>query len=180
MTTETNLATLHDIIVATLAAQFTALQTIEFYREDRENLPAPACLLDMSDIEAEPGEDPGTDQLAARVRFEAELVLPFRTPKGKLEVRKMAAAFAAFLRKRSRWPGIPQAGAIEVIGAYKSDFSPELDQYEVWRVEWRQLLHLGASVWDEGEATTPTTVFAGFKPYVGIPNKDKYVQVHPV
>lgn len=179
MTTETIIADLHTAIVATLLEQFPALQTCEFYREDRETLPVPACLLDMSEMESDEREEAGTDQLAAHFRFEAELVLPFRTAQGKLEIRKQATAFATYLHQRSRWPGVLQEGRIKVIGAYKSDFQPELDRYEVWRIEWRQLLKTGASVWDEGEATTPTTVFFGQPPDIGPGNEENYVQVHP-
>lgn len=182
--TGTDLTQLHDIIVATLQAQFPALNTVEFYRDDpdgRAPLAAsdlPACILDMTELEEEPDEDPGTSQLAARVGFAADLVLPFKALNSMLSIRLQAAAFASYLRKMSRWPGINQAGNIEAISAYKSDFQPELDQYEVWRVEWRQLLHIGTSVWDD-EGTTPTTVMLGMSPDIGLGHEADYVQVAP-
>jgi len=187
MTTETDLAQLHDIIVDTLKAQFPEMNTVEFYRDDpdgRAPLSAadlPACILDMTELEEDPEQEPGTDQLAARVRFEAELVLPFRALRSKLEIRLQAVAFASYLRKRSRWPGINQAGRIEAINAYRSDFQPQLDQYEVWRVEWRQLLHFGTDVWADlpGDPVTPSTVFLGQAPDIGPGNESKYDQVAP-
>lgn len=178
MNTETNLADLHDIITATIQAQFPTMETVEFYREREQKLTVPACLLDLTEVEPEPDEDPGTGQLAARCRFEAELVLPFRTVKGKLAVRVQAAAFAAWLHKLSRWPGVVQAGNIEVTAVHKSDFSPELDQYEVWRVEWQQVLHFGQSIWTD-DGTAPTTVMLGYSPEIGAAHEDKYWQVHP-
>lgn len=187
MTTETDLTQLHTIIVDTLKAQFPAMKTVEFYRDatdEREQLHAadlPACILNLTELEEDPEQEPGTDQLAARFRFEAELVLPFRALNPKLAVRLQAAAFASYLRKRSRWPGINQAGRIEAINAYKSDFQPELDQYEVWRVEWRQLLHIGTDVWADlpGDPGTPTTVFLGMAPDIGPGHEPDYAQVAP-
>jgi hypothetical protein len=187
MTTETNLTQLHDIIVATLRAQFPAMKAVEFYREGqdgREPLRAedlPACILDLTELEEDPEEEPGTGQLAARFRFEADLVLPFRALRSKLAIRLQAASFASYLRKQSRWPGINQAGRIEAINAYRSDFQPELDQYEVWRVEWRQLLHIGTDVWADlpGSPGTPSTVFLGEFPEIGPGNEPNYDQVAP-
>jgi hypothetical protein len=37
----------HTRIVDAIKAQFPDLQTVEFYREDRDEVPTPACLLDM-------------------------------------------------------------------------------------------------------------------------------------
>jgi hypothetical protein len=174
--TEIKLEDLHATIEAAIKAKFPDLKTVEFYREDRDSLDLPACLLDLTEFEEEPKEDPGTGQLAVMARFEAEFVLGFRTPKAKLSARILAAAFAHFVSSR-RWPG-GKVGKAESIQAYKSDFKPELDQYEVWCVEWRQIVHLGESVWKD-EGTVPTTVFLGHAPKIGIPHVDHYVQVHP-
>ena len=168
--TEVDLGVLHDAIVADIKAQFPQLVTVEFYREDRKELPKPACLLELTELEALPDDDPGTEQLAVMAKFEAELVIGFRTPKAKQSIRLLAAALAAWLRKR-RWtnysgttPKLP-TGPADVIGAYQDDFSvmghqrdQALEQFEIWRVEWQQIVHLGKTVWtDEGE--TPSDVF---------------------
>jgi len=174
--TEISLEDLHAKIAAAIQAKFPDLKTVEFYREDRDELPVPACLLDLREFEDEPSADPGTGQLAVVARFEAEFILPLRTPRAKLSARVLAASFAQFISQR-RWPGCP-VGVAEHIHAYKSDFKPELDQYEVWCVEWRQLVNLGESVWkDDGAA--PTTVFLGFAPDIGLGHEADYVQVAP-
>lgn len=175
--TEIDLDTLHAAIVADIQAKFPALQTVEFYRgegeNDRKTLTAPACLLDLTELEASPEDDPETEQLAVVAHFEAALVISFKTQNAKRTIRKMAAAMAAWLHKR-RWddqanPGkkLP-TGPCVVVGAYRDDFSGmtqglrdvPLDQFEVWRVDWRQIVHLGESVWNEyDEGATPTDVF---------------------
>lgn len=192
--TEVDLDTLHAAIVADIQAKFPDLQTVEFYRgegnghDDRKTLPVPACLLNLSELEVSE-DDPMTNQLAVMAHFEAELVIRFTTPNAKRSVRKLAAAFAAWLRLR-RWtnPSDPTkklpTGPAMVIGAYQDDFTnlmpgqrdKPLDQFEIWKVEWRQIVHLGQSTWtDEGE--TPSTVYA--RPNVdGQPDGD-YQQVAP-
>lgn len=187
--TEVDLAVLHDAIVADIKAAFPDLVTVEFYREDdRKTLPKPACLLELSELEAIPDDDPGTEQLAVMAKFEAELVIDFRTPKAKQSIRLLAASLAAWLRMR-RWtnysgttPKLPTGEAL-VIGAYQDDFNvygrdsnKGLEQYEVWRVEWQQRVHLGKTVWtNEGE--TPEEVYV--QGHVGGAPGDGYDQVVP-
>lgn len=170
--TVTTLDAVHAGIVAAIAAQFPDLATVEAYRLDRKNLPVPACLIELTEMDAAPDDDPGTEQQAVNARFEARLVIGFRqgAKNPRLEIRKLAAAVAAFVRLR-RW-GCP-IGPAEVLGAYPDDFDPELDQYECWRVEWRQLIHLGDTVWTD-DGTVPTPVFS-WSPEIGIQHEPDYV-----
>jgi hypothetical protein len=175
--TELDMEALQDAMVATIQAAFPALQTVEFDREEtnRAELPVPACLLEWGDLDGFADPDPGTEQQAMTARFEARFVVGFRTPQAKLETRKLALAFAAFLRRQSRWPGAVTGPAM-VMGCHRDDFHAELDQFEVWRVEWSHVVHLGASVWT-GEGVTPTRIYLGSAPDVGVGNEASYVQV---
>lgn len=164
---------LHDGIVARTRERFPALATVEAYRLDRKNLPVPACLVELTELEADADADPGTEQLAVTARFEARFVISFRQggKNPKREVRKLAAAFAVFARHQ-RW-GCP-VGAAEVLGCYPDDFDPELDQYECWRVEWQQTVRLGESVWvDDG--VTPGEVLLAWAPEIGAAHEAGYV-----
>jgi hypothetical protein len=174
--TEVTLDQVHDGIVATLQAQFPDLH-VEAYRMDRKDLPVPACLVELTELEVVPELDPGTGQLAANATFEAQLVISFRQPgkNAKREIRNLAAAVAAFARLQ-RW-GCP-IGPAMVVGAYQDDFEPELDQYQVWRVEWQQVIHLGETVWKGGNPP-PTEVNASFAPLIGEDYADEYQQVTP-
>lgn len=174
-TTEVTLDQVHDGIVSTLAAKFPALH-VEAYREDRKTLPIPACLIQLDEMEVSPDDDRGTGQLAVMATFCALLVLPFKLPgqNPMREVRNMAAAVAAFARLQ-RW-GCP-IGPAMVLGAYQDDFRPELDQYECWKVEWQQIIHLGEDVWKGG--TRPHTIMGSWTPEIGIPHEPDYVQVAP-
>lgn len=172
--TEVDLTALHATITNAIAVRFPALATVEFYREDRDELPVPACILDLCEFEGAPEDDPGTGQLAVMARFEAEFIIGFRTPEAKMSLRLLVAAFSAFLHEK-RWPG-GLTGPARDIHAYKDDFKPALDQYEVWCVEWRQIVHLGESVWS-GAGVTPTTVYLGFAPEIGAAHEDDYIKV---
>lgn len=176
--TVTTLDAVHDGIVAAIAAQFPDLKTVEAYRLDRKSLPVPACLIELTEMDAVPDSDPGTNQLAVNARFEALLVIGFRQglKNPKREIRKLAASVAHFVRNK-RW-GCP-IGAAEVVGAYPDDFVPELDQFECWRVEWQQLIYLGEeNVWqDEPGATPPSRIFLGFVPNVGAGHEADYTEV---
>jgi hypothetical protein len=158
--TECDLDLLFSTMEAAISAAFPALQRVTFDELERENMPLPCCLLDCAEMDHDgDARDPGTEQQALTARFEARFVIGFRTLHAKMEARKMATAFAAFLRRQEHWPPA-RSGPAEVIGCYRDDFDPRLDQFEVWRVEWTHVLHFGASVW-AGEGVLPTTVFAG-------------------
>lgn len=198
--TDIDLAVLHDAIVADIKAQFPQLITVEFYREDRKELPKPACLLELTEMEAQAEDDPGSEQLCVMASFEAQLIIGFRPgedgTKSKLAIRLLAGALSAWLLKR-RWntpgftgePGtagskLPTGEAL-VMGAYRDDFRAlggqrvqDLEQYEVWRVEWQQRLHLGKTVWTD-EGAPPAEVYSGWSPDIGTGNEDDYDQVIP-
>lgn len=188
--TEIDLAKLHDAIVADIQAQFPDYELVEFYRgqatEDRKSLPKPACLLDLIEFENTQDADPETSQIAMIASFEAELVIGFKEAKAKLAIRQRAAAMAAFLHKR-RWnnPDIEgkklPTGPVIVTGCYLDDFkgltptqkNTPLDQFEIWRIEWQQIIHLGTSVWKEDGATPDKPVYS-WSPDIGIGNEDAY------
>lgn len=188
--TEIDLGVLHQAIVADIKAQFPDLATVEFYRAqdvqdsaDRSRLTVPACLLELSDFEVAEDVDPGTEQLAVNAKFEAELIISFRDSNPKLAIRKLAAAFAAWLRLR-KWTNpadpsrkLPTAPA-RVVGAYADDFSARREQFEVFRVEWQQVIHLGNTVWTN-EGQTPSDVSSAFAPDIGSGNEDAYDKVSP-
>jgi len=167
--TAIDLDALHAAILQSIAAQFPALATVEDYRDDRLQLVLPAVLVELTELEPVPDDDPMTEQLAALARFDARIVLGFRDANVKREIRKLAAALGLHIHQQ-RW-GLP-VGPAEVVSITPDDFSPELDQFEVWRVEWQQAVHIGVSVWGD-EGTPPVPVFS-FAPDIGPGNEDKY------
>lgn len=173
----TDLDLLHDAIVREIKTAFPAFLTVEAYREerDRQTLTAPACLIEMTELDAAPDTDTGNGQLSMVATFEARIIMGFREHKAKVAVRKAAGALAAFVHQQ-RWGMAGLCGKAMVLGAWPDDFSPELDQYEVWRVEWQHQIYLGAAVsWDEG--LTPCQVLVSWVPRVGIPHEPDYLEI---
>ena len=187
--TEIDLTKLHDAIVADIRAAFPMFELVKFYPGEtdggeRERLPMPACVLELTEFETQPDDEPGTGQIAVMGSFEAELIIGFRTERAKHAIRHLAAAMGAWLHKR-RWtnPDNPDkklpTGPALVVGAYRDDFSgrtkgernTDLDQFEVWRVEWRQLFHLGAGYSEDG--VVPVPVFS-WSPEVGLGHENDY------
>lgn len=181
----TDLAALHQAISTGLAAAFPGVH-VEFYRdEDPEgrrqlplgdgvgaNAPRAYVLLDLAEMERGDADDPGTEQQALRARFEAEIIVKALQADAKVKVRVLAGSIAAFLRQRSRWPGVLN-GPCQVVGCYRDDFSPDLDRFQVWRVEWTQDVFLGAGVW-KNTGDTPQDVLFSYVPLVGIPHEPLY------
>lgn len=161
--TETDLDALHDAIIAAIRAAHPVFATVEAYREDRKDLPVPACLIELADMEPQPGDDPGTEQLCVMARWELFVVMGFREASVKRAVPKLAAAVALTVN-RNRW-GL-KVGAAEVTAIEPDDFRPELDQYEAWRVDWQHLIHIGPSVWRD-DGAVPSQVLSNFAPEVG-------------
>ncbi|WP_417842025.1 hypothetical protein [Terasakiella sp.] len=164
-----DLDALHSAIKSAISTQFPDLRTVSFYYGERETLTAPCCLMEITDFEPT-GEDPGTGQLEVTARFDAYLILGFRAQDVRLKIRKLATSFAAFVSKQ-RW-GMPVDPA-EVTAITPDAFNPQFDKYEVWRVEWQQVLFLGENYWS-GEGILPTEVLASWEPQTGPGNEDKY------
>lgn len=193
--TDIDLADLHQAIEQNIRAAFPGLKTVAFYREETERTPLqpselPACILELSELEPTPDVDPGTEQLAVNARFEARLVIGFRTPRAKLEIRRLAGSFAAWLRLR-RWVLTTQpdedaepvtrnlpTGPADVVAIMPDEFDPELDRFEVWRVEWLQPLHLGIGVWTD-EGVTPGAPLYSWAPRIGHGHEQDYQDALP-
>lgn len=175
--TQVELDAVLEAVLAKIRAQFPAFQTVEDYRDDRDRFTAPACLVELTQLEAGP-EDPGTGQLAVTARFEAHLILSFRKLAAKKEIRALAGAFSHFVHQ-NRW-GLP-VGPAQFIGAAPDDVTgfggdDRLDQFEVWTVEWEQAVHLGASEW-AGANTWVAEVYVGYAPKIGPDHVDDYTQI---
>lgn len=161
--TQVDLDTLQAAIESDIQAAFPSLQNVEFYSDIRSGMPLPACLLELSEWEAYADPDPGTEQQAVLARFEARLIIRgVHTKQSKKAIRALAAAFVAWLRLR-RWTNPANTakklptGPAEFLTAEPDHFAPEADQYECWRIEWQQVIHLGATIWTPGEPA-PATV----------------------
>ena len=146
---------LHNAICSTLKEEIPAIQTCEVYPAIRKDLIAPAVFVELSGFEK--GNDPGTEELALRARFEARIVIDSTIENAPIVVRSLAAEVARVVNKNTWNMNVSPA---EFISAEIDGFRPELDAYSVWLVEWIHELHLGNSVW-EGGKINPHTIDVG-------------------
>lgn len=157
-------------IRSAVRAAFPSMKCTDFYYDDRARLPVPACLLELTEMEPVPENDPGTGQLAVTARFSAYLLIGFRTERAHLSICTLAAAFA-LLAHRNRW-GLPVEPAT-VTAICPDHFNPEFDQYLVWRVDWQQIIHLAPSVWDDDEPV-PRVALGSWSPEIGPAHEPSY------
>lgn len=169
--TEIDLDQLIDAITASIAGAFPTFATVEAYREDRKTLPLPACLVQLVDLE--PTEDIGTEQLPVIANFEALVILGHRADAVKRAAPKLAASLALHIKSK-RW-GLPVEPAT-VTAIEPDNFDPRLDDFEVWRVDWRQIIHIGESIWDD-DGSVPSSVLVSWVPRIGLENEDEYQPV---
>lgn len=184
-----DLAVFFDAIVADIKARFPSMVNVEFFPDEPEantRMPVPAILLDVSEMETDAENDPGTEQSPMKLSFSAFIIISgLQDGNTKLQIRLLAAALASWLKLRL-WrdpsnPGdddnpnyLPSDPAM-VLGAYRDDFNPALDRYEVWRVDWEQVVYLGESVFDT--TFLPDHVWLGLAPEIGLEHKDKYTEL---
>ncbi|QJT95028.1 hypothetical protein HGO53_01140 [Wolbachia endosymbiont of Diaphorina citri] len=151
-----NFKDLHNAICTTLKREISSIQTCEVYPAIRKELVAPAVFVELSGFEK--GHDPGTEELALKVRFEARIVVDGTVEYSSLVVRSLAAEVARVVNKNT-W-NVKNISPAEFLSAEPDGFRPELDAYLVWMVDWSHQLHLGKSVWEEGEIK-PHTINVG-------------------
>lgn len=137
-----DLDAMHETIVEAIHARFPVFNEVADYARIAKSAKAPSCYVQMTG--ATPTADPGTDQLRLNLSWEALLVFGFRAEKAKRSARVAAVELALFI-KGQRW-GI-ECGPALVQDIQLDGFSPELDQYECWRIDWTQEVNVGPNVW---------------------------------
>ncbi|MCK0743567.1 hypothetical protein [Chromohalobacter nigrandesensis] len=161
--TQITLDSLHQAVLDAITAAFPAIKTVEDYPDDRQRIQVPAALVELTELAAVPDDDPGTGQLALEAQFELRYVLGWRGVNQGRAIRAQVAALAHFIHQQ-QW-GLPVEPA-RVAVCEPDEFSPELDQYLVWRIDWSQIVHIGENEWiDDG--TPPTEVWVGVSPLIG-------------
>jgi hypothetical protein len=138
---------LHQAICYTLKREIPVIQSCEVYPAIRKELIAPAVFVELASLE--PGKDAGTEELALRARFEARVIIDSTIENASIVVRSLASEVARVVN-RNTW-NVKNISPDEFTSAEMDGFRPELDAYLVWLVDWVHEVHLGKSVWEDGE-----------------------------
>ncbi len=126
MASNLDLDLLHDAVIATIKVQFPALVSVEDYGADRKDLGIPAVLVELIDMEPDPDSDPGTEQLPVMSKWVARIVMGFRTPNVKREIRKLAGALGVLVHQ-NRWAQAISPAQVTYIGP--DAFDPDYDRF---------------------------------------------------
>ncbi|MGQ5522645.1 hypothetical protein ACUHMQ_05210 [Chitinimonas sp. PSY-7] len=161
---------LHETIVAHLQSRLPSLQVCA-YPDLQARVQLPLLVIELSEFE--PGDDPGTGQLALIATMQARLILDPTSPDAELHIRQLAARVGAEIHRAMNF-GLPITPArIRQIGP--DGFSrAELDGYLIWLIEWVHELDIGEIEDLTLPAISPTQIAWGFEPDVGIGHADQY------
>ncbi len=169
--TNVTLDALHAAIEADLASRFPAFKTVGFYRDDESGIHSDARACAGNDRRrTRAGTGCGDRAMARAPALRGRVILSKHAPAAKLETRKAATALATYVYLK-RWPGCATDEA-QVIACEPDEFAPNVERFEVWRVEWVHLAFLGESVWTN-EGNIPEA-FYSFAPDIGLAHKDDY------
>lgn len=177
---ENDLLELCRAIEAKISAAFPDFKVVQFYREEDERAALkeselPALLLEVPELEPNHDDDPGTEQLSVIARFEARVVVNFREENAKILTATIAGMLGAYMRKYRHFHGI-KGCPVTVDTIVSDDFYPELDRYEVWRVDFSCIAWLGETVWTN-EGTTPADPVYSWVPKIGPGHESNYEDV---
>lgn len=173
---------LHDVIEEKLRAQFPVFKLVQFYRDEEERKAPtakelPALFLELTSFEIDDQGDMGTEQLPLIARFEARIIDTFNQRRAKINVRKLAAGVALYIFQNKHFTQLGKygVGVSSVEDISEDAFFPELDRFEVWRVDFSTQIVVGENVWAES-GVTPTPVFS-YSPEIGLGHEDKYQEL---
>ena len=127
-------------VVAGLAVRFPDLNVVVAEDVESVDLPVPAMVCQIAEIEPDPDGDQLTGQFPCLVRVQARIVLGHRTPKVRMATLKLAGAVAAAVHTERF--GVAWGGG-RVFIVEPDEFSPDADRFDVWLVEWLHSASLG-------------------------------------
>lgn len=136
-----NLTQLVNGVAQTLATKIAGMATVSAFPQIGKRIRLPALLIDIDQLE--PGEDPGTGELAMKASIQAYIVVDPVVGNAQALVKELAAR-VAMAGIHENW-GVPVAPA-KLVQIGDASFRPELNGYETWLVEWTNDIRLGTEI----------------------------------
>lgn len=174
------LAEVTQAIADQIKNNIVGLQTCEAYPVVKKAIKLPAVLIEVEQIPA--AFEAEGEQLQIEAQFAARVIVDRVNQTDtiqthEMQVRDLSIEVMQQLIKGGRF-GLNYVGNAEGITAAEDGLKPELDGYNTWVVEWRMMIEIGASVWDDS-GVVPTEIFLGFDPETGPAHINDYIQVYP-
>ncbi|RYH04126.1 hypothetical protein EU805_01780 [Salipiger sp. IMCC34102] len=164
-----------EAVRAGFAERFPGVNVVIAEDAEDDELPVPALVCQISEIEPDPDGDPLTGQFPCLVRVQARIVLGRRTPAVRMQTLKLAGAVAAQVHAERfgvKW------GAATVIAVEPDEFAPAAARFDVWLVEWVHAARLG-DAFELPPEFLPSEVLVSHAPRVGIPHEADYEEAQP-
>jgi hypothetical protein len=117
---------------------------VDYYPKIRKSLKIPAVLIELSELRG--GDQIGTEQLPMTAYLEARCVWAPEN-EGLARVRELAASVAYSIFRAARL-GLPISPP-NITNISPDALKPELDQFDVWVVEWTYDIFIGENLWLE-------------------------------
>lgn len=160
-----------DTVIDTISAKFPTFNTTAGEDQIDKDLPVPAILVSIAEIEPDLDQDGHNGQFPCIVRLEAQIVLGARNAQVRRNIAEAAGAVATFLH--SNRLGVAW-GAAAVLSVEPDEFAPGSDRFEIWRVEWGHSAHLGATHFDDEGGKTPSEILTSWAPETGPDHEAQY------
>lgn len=145
---------LHSAIVAELS-QLPGIQTVTSLPDRLDQVMVPALLLDC--VEITPSEDRGTGELLLDSHWELRLVVTEQLSKA---MSLSLLQTVLFKLQQQRW-GLSFIGQARLKQASLDHFTPTLQGYTIWLIEWAQEIVLGDCVWDATSIVPEVLIIGG-------------------
>jgi len=157
----------------------SGVQTSEIHPDDLTGLVFPAVLLKENFIELAPSD--GTDRLALELNYLAEVVVRRTKSTAEKDARNLAISLLHNINQAGS-RGLSGVENPEILQAEPDPFKEQgrgkKDQgYVVWSVEWKHIVYLGESIWDEDGKVTE--ILVGTSPKVGPDHIEDYTSFLP-
>lgn len=168
-----NLIEAWDKIVEKLDEAFPAFNVVAGEDAGRDEIETPAIVVDMTELEPNPANDPTTGEWSCLAHFEARVLVGYRETRARHKVASIAGQVASFVHNERL--GVEWDSA-EVIATHPDEFSPKADQFRVWLVEWVHGCNVGEPI-DQGDGEAASTVLSSFAPEIGEDHAGEYEDV---
>lgn len=160
-------------IKAGLETQFDWVESVETWPNNRDRLQTPALLVEIGEMDV--GDDPGTGETKLNCQVSIYVVIRDSQETDSVSSLDTAASIAAYLRL-NRF-GLP-VGPSFVRGAYPDVWQPELEEFNVWRVDYETSIRVGEDGFAPGESYELQQVWLGRDPNTGSEHVDDYKLIY--
>jgi hypothetical protein len=158
----------HEAVMNFVRETFPDLQQVTAYGENREEIQMPAFMFELEEFEmGELENDVGTGQISLITRWCGYFIELFNVENVKTVLRSRAGEFAFKIHNNRL--GL-RCDPCRFIRADPESFKPSLEKFEVFKVEWSQVIILG-----DVPQEPDLSIYLGFEPNVGLAHKDDYI-----